>query len=139
MISGVRRVVSSISRNISRMGKDPKATIVGHMARTEVDNHADTTCFGSNFTLMYITNKVCDVTPFSEEYSAMTDIQIVGACTAWVEPTTGQTFILVFHEGLWFGKDMENSLVNPNQCRVYGVSVCDDPFDPHRKLVFMIQ
>jgi hypothetical protein len=24
-------------------------------------------------------------------------------------------------------------LINPNQSRVYGISLCDDPFDPFRK------
>jgi hypothetical protein len=29
---------------------------------------------------------------------------------------------------------MYDSLINPNQCRAYGVSICDDPFDPTRTL-----
>jgi hypothetical protein len=29
---------------------------------------------------------------------------------------------------------MIDSLINPNQCRTYGISICDDPFDPHRSL-----
>jgi hypothetical protein len=29
---------------------------------------------------------------------------------------------------------MDHSLINPNQCRVYGVAICDDPFDPYRAL-----
>jgi hypothetical protein len=47
---------------------------------------------------------------------------------------TGHASILEFHQGLWFGLKLPNSLINPNQCRVFGVSLCDDPFDPHRKL-----
>ena len=47
---------------------------------------------------------------------------------------TGQTYILAFHQGLWFGNKMPNSLINPNQCRVFGISLCDDPFDPYRKM-----
>lgn len=57
-------------------------TKTDHVARLEIDNHADTTCFGANFLRTYVTNKVCDVVPFSEEYKAMNDIEIVGACTA---------------------------------------------------------
>ncbi|KAL7538438.1 hypothetical protein ACHAXR_011703 [Thalassiosira sp. AJA248-18] len=29
---------------------------------------------------------------------------------------------------------MDHSLINPNQIRHYGIPVCDDPYDPHRKL-----
>ena len=29
---------------------------------------------------------------------------------------------------------MEKSLINPNQCRAYGIPICDDPMDPHREL-----
>ena len=33
---------------------------------------------------------------------------------------------------------MTKSLINPNQCRAYGVPVCDDPTDPHRSLGFQL-
>ena len=33
---------------------------------------------------------------------------------------------------LWFGNQMINSLINPNQLRAYGLSVNDDPFDNTR-------
>ena len=29
---------------------------------------------------------------------------------------------------------MEKSLINPCQCRAYGISLCDDPTDPHRRM-----
>ena len=29
---------------------------------------------------------------------------------------------------------MDRSLINPNQCRHYGIPICDDPTDPHRNL-----
>ena len=30
---------------------------------------------------------------------------------------------------------MEQSLITPNQCQKYGIKICDDPNDPHRKLI----
>lgn len=33
---------------------------------------------------------------------------------------------------LWFGNQMTNSLINPNQLRAYGLIVNDDPFDHTR-------
>ena len=43
--------------------------------------------------------------------------------------------ILEFGEGFWFGNKMENSLINPNQCQQFGIQKCNDPTDPHRKLI----
>ena len=48
---------------------------------------------------------------------------------------SGNTYILVTGIGLWFGPKMPRiSLINPNQCRSYGICFCDDPSDPHREL-----
>ena len=41
---------------------------------------------------------------------------------------------MIFGQGLWFGEKMEKALINPNQCRDFGVQVCDDRTDPNRKL-----
>ena len=64
----------------------------------------------------------------------MNDVQVCSAATAYDDPSTGATYILVFHQGLWFGPKLGHSLINPNQCRSFGISLCDDPFDPHRSL-----
>jgi len=55
------------------------------------------------FWLVYYTGKVCDMMPYSEEYQAMRDKHIVGVYTVYDDPNTGLTYILEFHEGLWFG------------------------------------
>ena len=100
---------------------------------TEIDNHADTHCFGKNFKPLYFTSEVCSVSPFLDEYNSQDDVPICSAATA-VDLDQGQTLILVFGQGLWFGNRMDKSLINPNQCRAYGIGVCDDPTDPHREL-----
>ena len=102
-------------------------------APTEIDNHADTICFGSNFRPIYYTASVATVSPFLSEYESQMDVPIVTAATAY-ETGEGETIILVFGQGLWFGDKMERSLINPNQCRAFGIRICDDPTDPHRKL-----
>jgi hypothetical protein len=104
------------------------------IARSEMDIHANTTCFDSNFVPIYFTGQVYDVSPFMNEYQPMINMHIVGACTAFNHPETGQTITLEFHQGLWFGLKLMHSLINPNQCRAFGIQICDDPFDPHRKL-----
>ena len=91
--------------------------VVNTIAQSEIDNHADTTCFGVNFTPIYFTNQVCEVSPFSSEYQAMMDIPVATAATAWDDPTSGKTHILEFNQGLWFGSKLPHSLISPNQCR----------------------
>jgi hypothetical protein len=102
--------------------------------KIEMDNHADTHALGSNCTIINWTGRSCNVAPFSEHYPPMKDIDIVSAATAYDDPVTDQTTILIFHEALWLGNYMVDSLINPNQCRIYGISICDDPFDPHRTM-----
>lgn len=99
-----------------------------------MDNHADTTCFGANFTPIYFTGQTCNVSPFSSEYHALENVQVCTAATAWDDPTTGQAHIIEVNQGLWFGNRMEHSLLSPNQCRWHGIEICDDPFDPNRPL-----
>ena len=76
----------------------------------------------------------CTVSPFVEDLGSSNSEEICSAATAW-DNVDGETFILVFGQGLWFGERMPNkSLLNPNQCRSFGISLCDDPTDTHRDL-----
>ena len=96
----------------------------------EIDSHADTHCFGSNFRPIYFTQHECTVSPFLPEYSEQVNIQICTGATAYTAEN-GEVFVLIFGQGLWFGDKMERSLINPYQCRAYGVDLCDDPVDPN--------
>jgi Reverse transcriptase (RNA-dependent DNA polymerase) len=104
------------------------------MGRVEIDNHADTHALGANCLVIWETGRTCSVSPFSNTYTALTNVPIVSAATAYDDPKTGETIILVFNEGVWLGDRMQNTLLNPNQARITGVQICDDPFDPHRSL-----
>ena len=64
----------------------------------------------------------------------MPDVPVCSGVTAWDDPESNLTVLLVIHEALWFGTRLPNSLLNPNQCRANGLSLCDDPTDPHRAL-----
>ena len=92
--------------------------------------------FGSNFTAIHFTGEHCEVSPVSEQYTSLTNIPVATAATAWDDPVSGETTILLFHQGLWFGDSLTNSQINPNQCRMHGVQLCDDPFDKTRTLGF---
>ena len=63
----------------------------GHMAKCELDSHADTCVLGSNFKLIELTGEVVDVVPYHEEYEAKQDVPIITAATAWTHPDTGET------------------------------------------------
>jgi hypothetical protein len=128
--TGQRHIIAELKRRYIQSAK----TTVNMVSRSEIDNHADTCCFGSNFTPLYFTAQFCDVSPFTDSYEAMQNVEVCSAAMAWDHPENGQTYILEYHQGLWFGGKLSHSLINPNQSRVFGISLCDDPFDPYRKL-----
>ena len=71
-----------------------------------------------------------DVAPYnSEAYNPECDIPIVTAATSYTDQQDGQVYILVIHEGLWFGDKLTHSLINPNQLRYASVTVQDNPFE----------
>ena len=100
-----------------------------HAGNLEFDSHADTIVFGRNCVVLNYTGRVCNVSPFTDSYKSLDDVEIVTAATAWQSPVTGEVFILVFNEGLWMADHMENTLLNPNQLRHYGTTVQDNPYD----------
>jgi hypothetical protein len=101
-----------------------------HFARCELDSHADTCALGSNFIPLSFTGRACDVTPYNAEtYEPERDIPIISGATAYTCQDSGQTYILVVNEGLWFGEKLQNTLLNPNQLRYAGVTVADNPFN----------
>jgi len=57
----------------------------------------------------------------------MQDVPIVQAGTAYDNPETGETLILIINQGLYFGEGLPVSLLNPNQMRYNGVEVDDIP------------
>ena len=73
------------------------------------------------------TGQTCCVSPFTQEYAALVDVKIVKAATAYVDPDTFETIILVLNQALWFGDKLENSLICPQQLRKYHNKVDDQP------------
>ena len=59
----------------------------------------------------------------------MEKIPVVTAVTAYDDPLSGNTVILVFNQALWFGRSMGKSLVATNQVRSYGVQLSNDTYD----------
>ena len=101
-----------------------------HLGRCELDSPADTCALGANFVPLHLKGRVCDVAPYNADtYSPERDAPIVSAATAYTNQQSGQTHILIIHDGLWLGEKLANSLINPNQLRFAGTTVFDNPFD----------
>ena len=127
------QIKSTKRRSINKMERHNEGEIFWGACNTDIDNHADTHCFGQNFRPIFWTSQECTVSPFLAEYSEQVNIPICTAATSYTLPT-GEVILLIFGQGLWFGNRMKKSLINPNQCRAFDVPVCDDPTDPHRTL-----
>jgi hypothetical protein len=116
-----------------RLGDKIFDTTEGNVGLCEMDTHADTSVAGSNFIMCEFDGTTCEVSPFTDEYQLMTDVPIVSAATAWTDDESGETVILWFNQILWYGNKLDHSLINPNQLRHNGVSVCDDITDRNRR------
>ena len=127
-----RRTCIVSRRTVSRTPRDtdaiPNDTEPGFVARNEMDTHADTCCAGANWSLMEYTGEVCEVSPFLSSYDPTQEIPVARCCTVWTSEETGEEYLLVADQMLWFGTTLQNSLINPNQVREYGWIVDDNPF-----------
>jgi hypothetical protein len=80
----------------------------------------------ANWTLMKLTSEICDVNPFLDFYQPVCEIHVARCCTVWTDQNDSSEYLLVGDQMLWFGTLLPNSLINPNQLRVYGLDVNDD-------------
>ena len=115
----------------SRSWTDPPANTT---AQNECDTNADTCCLGRNFVVLQSTFRTADVYAYDTSIKPIENVPIVSGATAYDDPITGYTFILVFHEALYYGEKSDHTLINPNQVRSYGIPFWDNPFDPTRSL-----
>lgn len=95
--------------------------------RGELDTHADTGVGGRNTILLHDSGDRVRVNAFSPEHEPMTDIPVGTVASAYDCEKTGQTFILLWHQFLYFGDRMPVSLINCNQIRAHGHTVQDVP------------
>ena len=95
--------------------------------RTSLDSHADTSCAGSNTEVLELTEEKVNVYPFSDDLPAVEEVPIATVLTVWESPETGEVWMLVIHEALYFGDRLKESLLCPNQLRAAGNIVNDVP------------
>ena len=65
-------------------------------APSDMDNHAETYVFGSNFRVYFTTSKGCTVSPLLLEYYDKLNVPIVTVVTA-VDLENGSMMILIFY------------------------------------------
>ena len=80
-----------------------------------------------------MTGQCCEVNSFHDNFEPIKDVPVARVATAWTDQD-GVTRILVINEALFFGSQMDHSLINPNQMRHFGVVVNDNPYDPASEL-----
>jgi hypothetical protein len=106
----------------------PHQTLAGTISRNKMDTHADTCCGGGNWKLLDSTNEVCEITPFLDSYELVKEVMVIWCSAVWTSPNTGHENLLVSDQMLWFGSQMDHSLINPNQIHDYRLPVYDNPF-----------
>ena len=62
------------------------------------------------------------MSPLLPEYAEHANVPICTGVTALVLDS-GEMLILEFGQVFWFGNMMEKSLINPNQCRKFGIKI----------------
>ena len=101
--------------------------------RTELDLHADTSCFGSDCTIVSEDlSQTAVVTPFLASFGKVESVPICTVAVAYDDLENYTTYILIFHQVLYF-KDLRHNLLCPNQLRLNGVTVNECPLMHTRK------
>jgi len=83
----------------------------------KMDTRADMVCAGASFVLLENTGKVCNINGFHNHMGMVKGIPIATCAMAYHHLNLQETVIMVFHECLYFGAEMEHSLICPNQQR----------------------
>jgi hypothetical protein len=128
MLYSTRCTISMASAHVKPSAASPPHT----SADNELDSNADTTVMGTNFALLSLSRRVADVYAFDPSLPSK-EIPIATGATIFDHPG-GFPILLVVHEALWFGSQLDHSLLNPNQVRSYGIPLWDNPFDDTRPL-----
>ena len=90
-----------------------------------MDSLADTSCAGPNWIPLFFTGETVNV--FGYDGLQRTAAVPLATCATMVMTESGQRVVLVCPQMLWFGTDLKRSLINPNQLRMHGTIVRDDP------------
>ena len=82
-----------------------------------------------NIVVLEYTTRTAYVYAYDKGIAPLNDVPIVSGAIEWVDPDSGQNYIIVINEALYYGTKLDHSLINPNQIRAYGVPFWDNPYD----------
>ena len=135
------RTTRRIERIITSSCRVQSVTIASTLSRNdrhisgkmEMDSHADTCVAGKNCIVLNYTDRSCDVLPYSSEYDAVKNVNVVTAATGYTS-SRGLQYILVFNEALHM-PSLDHTLINPNQLRNHGIRVEDNPYSGNAMVI----
>ena len=104
-----------------------KIAATGTVTHCELDSHADTCVAGGNTLLVSHNDQKVTVNAYSDELSPSKNILSATVATLYEDAQTGDSYILIIHQALYFGDHLPSSLLIPNQLRHAGLVVNDVP------------
>ena len=115
------------STMVNRSWIDPP---ISTMEDNECETNDDFCCLCKNLVVLHATYRTADVYAYNTSITPIKNVLIVSeASTAYDDPVTGSTYILVFNESLYYGERLDHSLINPNQLQAYGILLWHSPYD----------
>ena len=99
-----------------------------HYTRNALDTHGDSGFTGENWCILWYTGELCEVSLFLPSYEYINRIPVTGCGSVWSCKETGLDFLLIANQLLYFGKQLPQSLFNPNQICAFGIKLNDNPF-----------
>ena len=93
---------------------------------TELDSHADSPVVGRYSKILEDTGKTATVSGFTTDLGKPITVPIVNAAVAYDSEITGETYILIVNNALYF-QNMEENLIPPFMMRLAGIEVDECP------------
>ena len=110
-ISSLSLPVKENSTKRNTAGESPLGTV----GANEADTNAECGVAGRNMIPLLHMTRSADIFGYLSSKGAVEDVPIGTSATTYTCPKTCLTYILLFHEFLWFGDRTDHSLINPNQ------------------------
>ena len=92
----MKMIISTVANSNSH--SEPEA---GTMAANECDTNTDICCLDKNSVMFEFTQRAVDVYAYTKDIAPIVGVPIVSGATAWDDPVTRQTYILVINEDLY--------------------------------------
>ena len=87
---------------------------------------------GINVVVLEYTTRTADKYADDKNIALLNYVPIFSGATAWDDPASGKTYIIVINEALYYGTKLDYSMINPNQISAYGVPFWDKLYDKER-------